>query len=124
MVLSALAADIGAASAATRGAIVVAKFSDIGPAIAACWTPPAESGGSSITLRFGINSAGALRGPPAITYAKLIGSIEVRQESAIAALRAIADCTPLRLDPRFAPGLAGRPVTLHFMRSDISSTVI
>jgi hypothetical protein len=122
--LSALAADPGTASALPPAGIVVARFSDIGRAIAACWMPPVESGGSSITLRFGIDSTGALRGPPVVTSSKLFGSVEAQHEFAVAALRAVADCTPLRLDPAFAPVVAGRVVALRFMHTDKTSTVI
>ena len=35
--------------------------------LASCWTVPVGTEGSSVTLRFGISSAGALRGPPLVT---------------------------------------------------------
>ena len=35
--------------------------------LAACWDVPQGTEGSSVTLRFGISSVGALRGPPLIT---------------------------------------------------------
>jgi hypothetical protein len=52
--------------------------------LATCWTIPAGTGGSSVTLRFGISAAGELRGPPMIT------STKVKPKELVAAYRRAA----------------------------------
>src|SRR5215468_3376245 len=71
----------------------ITTIDQIGPAITACWHPPAGSAGSEITLRFGLTGKGELRGPPMVTYSKLIGASELQKAFAVSALRAIARCT-------------------------------
>lgn len=80
----------------------------------ACWKPPAGSQASEITLRFGLTGQGALRGPPMVAYAKLIGSKELQQAFALSALQAVANCTPVKLTDGFGRIVAQRVLTLRF----------
>ena len=87
---------------------------ELGPAIIACWQPPAGSEGSEITLRFGLNGKGELRGPPMVTYSKLRGSPELQKAFALSAFKAVADCTPVRLTESLGRIVAGRVLTMRF----------
>lgn len=80
----------------------------------ACWKPPAGSYGSEVTLRFGLDGKGALRGPPMVTYSRLIGSKDLQKAFVVSALQAVAGCTPVKLSPGFARIVAQRVLTLRF----------
>ena len=90
------------------------NFDSIGPAIMACWQPPAGSEGSELTLRFGLTGQGALRGPPMVTYSKLVGTKDLQKAFVLSALRAVADCTPVKLTEGFGRIVAQRVLTLRF----------
>jgi hypothetical protein len=92
----------------------VNTIEELGPAIIACWRPPAGSQGSEITLRFGLNGKGELRGPPMVTYSKLFGSQELQKGFAASAFKAVADCTPVPLTEAFGRVVAGRVLTIRF----------
>jgi hypothetical protein len=92
----------------------VDSFGSLGQAIMACWKPPAGSEASEITLRFGLTGQGALRGPPMVTYSRLIGSKELQQAFALSALQAVANCTPVKLTSEFGRIVAQRVITLRF----------
>jgi len=49
------------------GKATVGNWQALREHFASCWTIPAGTAGSSVTLRFGISAAGELRGPPLIT---------------------------------------------------------
>jgi hypothetical protein len=83
------------------------------PAIVACWKPPEGSEGSIITLRFGLDHRGQLRGAPLVTYFKFVGPAELRDTFAKAALRALADCTPVNLTGSFGPIVASSVLTVR-----------
>ena len=99
---------------AAEPASPIDSFASLGPAIMACWKPPAGSEGSELTLRFGLTGQGALRGPPMVTYAKLIGAKDLQRAFVLAALRAVADCTPVKLSEGFGRIVAQRVLTLRF----------
>src|SRR5262249_3620611 len=101
---------------AADGAPPVDNFAALGQAIMACWKPPAGSEGAEITLRFGLTGQGALRGPPMVTYSKLVGSKELQKAFAVSALQAIADCTPVKLSEGFGRVVAQRVLTLRFVQ--------
>lgn len=93
------------------------SFAALGQAITACWKPPAGSEGSEITLRFGLTGQGVLRGPPMVTYSRLIGSKELQKAFALSALQAVANCTPVKLTEGFGRVVAQRVLTLRFGQS-------
>jgi hypothetical protein len=91
------------------------SFGALGEAIMACWKPPAGADGAELTLRFGLTGQGVLRGPPMVTYSKLIGSKELQKSFVLSALRAVADCTPVKLTDGFGRVVAQRVLTLRFV---------
>jgi hypothetical protein len=103
--------------AGTTGYAVSAELKsvkDIGKAIEACWHPPAESGGSSVTLRFGFKRDGSLLGPPRPTAVQVKGDDKARKAFVDAATKAVTDCTPLNFSPDLAKGMAGQVFALSF----------
>ena len=99
------------AARAAEPASPIDNFASLGAAIMACWKPPA---GSELTLRFGLTGQGALRGPPMVTYSKLIGAADLRKAFVVSALRAVADCTPVKLSEEFGRIIAQRVLTVRF----------
>ena len=102
------------AARAAEPASPIDNFASLGAAIMACWKPPAGSEGSELTLRFGLTGQGALRGPPMVTYSKLIGAADLRKAFVVSALRAVADCTPVKLSEEFGRISAQRVLTVRF----------
>ncbi len=47
-------------------------MNDVGDAIQACWTPPADAGTASVTLSFSFKRDGTLIGPPRPTAIKVM----------------------------------------------------
>jgi hypothetical protein len=62
--------------------------------LAACWNVPPGTVGSSVTLRFGISSVGALRGPPLIT-ATNVKPKEMADDYRKAATEVLEQCLPV-----------------------------
>src|SRR4051812_48422669 len=79
-----LVADIGAA--ARPASPPVDSFAALDQVMTACWKPRAGSEGSEITLKFGLTGQGALRGPPMVTYSKLLGPKELQKAFVLTAL--------------------------------------
>lgn len=104
----------GCMPAAAQPRAPVATFSDLGRALRACWRPPAGSAGSVITFRFGLDLGGKLKGKPLVTYSRLTGDSIAQREFVASALSALAACTPVILDPGFAPIATNRVLTLTF----------
>ena len=92
----------------------VVRLVEIGPAITACWRPPADSEGSELVLRFSLNRWGAVIGKPDITFAKLTGDEPTQKRFVAAVLAALDACTPLPITETFGNIIAGRPFTLRF----------
>lgn len=89
-------------------------LSQIGPALMGCWKPPANSEGSLVTLRFGLNAEGRLKGPPLATYSRLTGTAHDQRAFMAAALTALDQCTPLAMQPDLARVVASRVLTITF----------
>ena len=87
---------------------------DIGKTIEACWHPPADSKGSSVTLRFGFKRDGSLLGPPRATSVQAKGDEKARKALVDAAVKAVTDCTPLAFSPDLAKGMAGQIFAISF----------
>ena len=68
--------------------------------LAKCWNVPPGTTGSSVTLRFMISSAGALRGPPMITATNAIpkAMAPIYKDAAVSVL---ATCLPVRPTAEF-----------------------
>jgi len=54
-------------------------MAEVGSALHACWTPPANSDNSSVTLSFSFRRDGTLIGPPRPTAVKVNGDAKARQ---------------------------------------------
>ena len=52
---------------------------DVGDAIQACWTPPADAGTASVTLSFSFKRDGTLIGPPRPTAIKVDGDAKAKE---------------------------------------------
>jgi len=87
---------------------------DVGKTIEACWHPPADSKGSSVTLRFGFKRDGSLLGPPRATSVQAEGDEKARKALVDAAVKAVTDCTPLAFSPDLAKGMAGQIFAISF----------
>ncbi|MDX8465905.1 hypothetical protein RFM26_09455 [Mesorhizobium sp. VK23B] len=89
-------------------------MNEVGVALQACWTPPADSGNSSVTLSFSFKRDGTLIGPPKPTAIKVSGDDKARQAYVDAATAALRNCLPLSFSPTLAQGIPGKVFTLQF----------
>ncbi|MER9582144.1 hypothetical protein [Mesorhizobium sp. M0276] len=89
-------------------------MNDVGTAIQACWTPPADAGTASVTLSFSFKRDGTLIGPPRPTAVKVEGDAKAKNSFVDAATTALQNCLPLTLSPKLAQGIAGKVFTLQF----------
>jgi hypothetical protein len=103
--------------AATSIAAPVGNADEVGAAVIACWSPPADSEGSFATLSFSFKRDGTLIGPPQPTEIKVAGDEQARQQFLNAAIAAIEQCLPLQFSPSFAAGVGGQVFTLTFSGS-------
>jgi hypothetical protein len=92
----------------------VENVSEIGPALLECWRPPTVPEGSAVTLRFSFRRDGSLIGAPRITYVGVAGGEELQRAFADSAVRAIEECSPLDLTPRFAATIGGKVYVMQF----------
>ena len=88
---------------------------DVGVAIQACWTPPADAGNSTVTLSFSFKRDGSLIGPPRPTAVKVAGDDKARKAFIEAAIAAVKNCTPLTLSPSLAKGIGGNVFTMQLV---------
>ena len=101
----------------------LASADDIGHALLACWTPPAGSEGSFVTLAFSFRRDGTLIGRPRPTVVSVVGDEEARQQFVDAAIAAVEGCAPLEFSPAFAAGVGGKVFTLPFRGADKRTTI-
>ncbi|WP_127089072.1 hypothetical protein [Aquabacter cavernae] len=92
----------------------LSHLDQIWPALQACWRAPAGSEGSQITLRFGLNAQGAMKGVPLATYSRLTGDTTAQKAFVAAALTALQRCTPLHMTPELGRVVASRVLTVRF----------
>ena len=89
-------------------------MTEVGDAIQACWTPPADAGKASVTLSFSFKRDGTLIGPPRPTAIKADGDANAKKSFVDAATTALRKCLPLSFSPKLAQGVAGNVFTLRF----------
>jgi hypothetical protein len=87
---------------------------EVGAAIQACWTPPAGTSGSAVTLSFSFNRNGTLIGPPMATAINVSGDEAARQAFVEAATKALEGCVPFIFSPALAAGIGGAVFTMEF----------
>ncbi|WP_186417539.1 hypothetical protein [Bosea sp. CS1GBMeth4] len=92
------------------------RLDQIGPALRRCWHPPAlEAGASaSATVRFSLRRDGTLFGQPRVTWEMRRAPPGLRERFTDSLMRAVRDCTPMRLSPGLGGSIAGRPITIRF----------
>lgn len=87
---------------------------EVGTALRACWTPPADAPNSTVTLSFSFKRDGTLIGPPRPTAINVTGDTKTRQSFVDAAIAALQHCLPLSFSPTLAQGIAGNVFTQQF----------
>jgi hypothetical protein len=112
--LLAIAGAILGGATCQSNAASLNTMNDVGAAIRACWTPPADAGNSTVTLSFSFRRDGTLIGPPKPTAIKVAGDAKARQAFVDAAVAALQHCLPLSLSPALAQGIGGKVFTLQF----------
>jgi hypothetical protein len=112
--LRALVASLAMVVALPAQAAPLENVSEIGPALLECWHPPTAPEGSAVTLRFGFRRDGSLIGAPRITYVGVAGDQKLQRAFADSAVRAIKECSPLVLSPRFAATIGGKVYVMQF----------
>ena len=106
---------LATAPIAAAAAEPVGTLRQLGPALGACWHPPAGSKGSQLTVVFSLDRAGAVIGKPRISYAKLVGNVAAKRDFVAEALGSVAACTPVAVTPELGGAIAGRPLSLRFI---------
>jgi hypothetical protein len=112
--LSVIAGSILAGASCQSNAASLNTMDEVGAAIHACWTPPANAGNSTVTLSFSFKRNGTLIGPPRPTAINVTGDAKARQSFVDAAIAALERCLPLSFSPALAQGIAGSVFTLQF----------
>lgn len=95
----------------------VDRLDQIGPALRRCWKPPsldAGSGSASASVRFSLRRDGTLFGQPRVTWEMRRAPPGLRERFSDSLMRAVRDCTPMRLSPGLGGSIAGRPITIRF----------
>ncbi len=90
------------------------RLDQLWPALRACWKAPAGTEGSEITLRFGLNARGEMKGAPLATHSTLTGDQATQKAFVAAALTALQRCTPVRMTPELGRIVASRVLTVRF----------
>ena len=68
-----------------------------------------------MTIRFSLTRDGTILGKPAVSFARLVGSNDDKRAFVLAALGAIAACTPVAVTPGLGGAIAGRPLSIRFI---------
>ena len=87
---------------------------EVGAAIRACWSAPAGSNDSFVTLSFSFKRDGTLIGPPRVSGISVAGDADARKQFVDAAIAAVTQCVPLEFAPGLAAGMGGRVLTMQF----------
>lgn len=93
----------------------ISNLQGIGPAIRACWKPPAGSEGMAATVRFSFRRDGTLMGVPRITHTQQSGDSWTSRAFMESIAAAFIDCTPLPFSPSMGQAVAGRIFTMRFI---------
>lgn len=84
-------------------------------AFQSCLQPLEGPKGAELTLKFGLDSKGRLRGKPIASHSRMTGTPAEQRAFVADALANLARCLPLPLTPRFGPIVASRPLILRFL---------
>ena len=110
-----VASILSIAAEGAHAANTLRNMDEVGAAIRACWSPPAGSRASSVTLSFSFRRDGMLNGRPQPTAIDVPGDSEARRRFVGAAIAALESCTPLHLAPALADNIAGSVFTMPFL---------
>lgn len=113
-----LAAGAGAAEAGDRrcgSRELVNTLADLGPALFACWVPPAGTDGKELTLTFSVRRNGTIIGKPRTSYSKSIAGSDLDKAFVASILEALDKALPLPLTESFGGVIAGQPMALRFV---------
>ena len=80
-----------------------------------CWIVPADTRGSLIAFRFGLDKTGAILGKPLVTARRLVGDRDAQRRYEEAASAALSRCFPLEVTPAFGAILGESPIRLRFV---------
>ena len=111
---TALVAAVLAIAAQPAGAEPLKTMDEVGAVIRQCWKPPADSEGSSVTLRFSFKRDGTLIGPPKPSDIDVEGDADKKKAYVQAATEALQKCLPLSFAPKLADGIGGNVFTMRF----------
>jgi len=100
------------------GAAPLSTMDEVGAAIRACWSPPAGSKDSFVTLSFSFNRDGMLIGPPRPSEISVAGDAGAKEKFVDAAIAAVEQCAPLEFAPALAAGIGGQVFTMQFTADD------
>jgi len=95
----------------------LSTLADVAPALRRCWTPPVMDGGDAqamATVRFSLRRNGTLFGQPRVSWGTKRTDPALRSRFTQSVIRAVRDCTPLRLSPTLGASIAGRPMSIRF----------
>lgn len=86
-------------------------------ALRACWSPPAEQRQDEVhmSVRFSFRRSGELIGSPFVTYTTPGVTAQIKQDYRRSITAALDRCAPFKFSPRFASGIAGRPLSVRFV---------
>ena len=90
------------------------RFTEIGQALAACFSPLASSSWASATLRVSFKRDGSVLGQPLLPYIDA-GSEQQKTDLARSLLAALTTCTPLHLSPSLGAAVAGEIFAIRFL---------
>jgi hypothetical protein len=99
---------------------------DLFATLRACWAPPALDNavrGMQMSMRFSLNRAGKLIGPPRVTYATNDVPQKTRDIYRDAIAQSLQGCIPFPFTKGFAGAIAGRPIVIRIIenRDDASA---
>ncbi|GAC1334497.1 MAG: hypothetical protein NVSMB26_17330 [Beijerinckiaceae bacterium] len=83
-------------------------------ALTACWGAPPGSIGSSVTVGITLRRNGTMFGQPTITFSRLTGDQNAQKRFLVAALAALAACTPVSITDALGGAIAGRRILIRF----------
>ena len=93
------------------------RFREVGPALAACWTPPAAAPWSAVTVRLAFRRDGTIYGVPRVPF---VGAAtpEIKSELAQSLLAALKTCKPLPFSPSLGAAVAGEIFAIRLVNQD------
>lgn len=109
-----LALAVAMAPAQSVFAQELATMDAVGNKLMDCWSPPAGSQGSAVTLRFSFRRDGSLIGAPRATHVDVEGDEDARKAFVDAAVESLQDCAPVTLSDTLARGIGGKVFLMTF----------